>query len=172
VPDKEHPASKAGRYVRAAGIVIGKEIDRRSTAAAAKPVPAAPPPPPPPPPPHATHNVTGKALFAYFVVAIVAMGLVIFRVTDALPSGTKTYGHLIFAGILLIEAGLLISNWGSANQRIGQRMLTKMWGPRGPANRRERFFARALKDVLTLVGIAFLAFGVFELLVGFFGYTP
>jgi hypothetical protein len=51
-------------------------------------------------------------------------------------------------------------------------MLTKMWGPRGPANRRERFFARALRDVLTLIGIVFLAFGVFELLVGLFGYTP
>ena len=28
--NKEHPAAKAGRYVRAAGIVVGKEIDRRA----------------------------------------------------------------------------------------------------------------------------------------------
>src|SRR3954467_14753372 len=65
--DKEHPASKAGRYVRAAGIVLGKEIDRRAAAADAKA--AAPPPPPPPPPPPAveTHTFVGRWIFRFFV---------------------------------------------------------------------------------------------------------
>ena len=38
-------------------------------------------------------------------------------------------------------------------------MLTKMWGARGAVTRRERFFARGLRDVLTLLGIIFLAAG-------------
>ncbi len=170
MPDKEHPASKAGRYVRAAGIVIGKEVDRRAQAAAARPAPVAPPPPPPPPPAPATHNITGKALFGFFILSLVTFGLVILHFDDALPHGSKTIGHLVLGGILLVEAGLLISNWQQSNQRIGQRMLTKMWGPRGPVTRRERFFARGVRDVLTLLGIIFLAAAVFELLVATVGY--
>ena len=67
MPDKEHPASKAGRYVRAAGIVVGKEIDKRATAAAAKPPPPPKAPPPPPPPPAETTTFTGKAIFRFFL---------------------------------------------------------------------------------------------------------
>jgi hypothetical protein len=170
VPDKEHPASKAGRYVRAAGIVIGKEVDRRAQAAAARPEPVAPPPPPPPPPAPATHNITGRALFGLFVVALVTLGLVILHFDDVLPHGARKIGHLVLAGILFVEAGLLITNWQQSNERIGQRMLTKMWGSRGAVTRRERFFARALRDVLTLIGIIFLAAGVWELLVATVGY--
>ena len=170
MPDKEHPASKAGRYVRAAGIVIGKEVDRRAQAAAERPAPVAPPPPPPPPPAPATHNIGGKALFAFFIFSLVTFGLVILHFDDALPKGSKTIGHLILAGIMFAQAVLLISNWQQSNERIGQRMLTKMWGHRGAVTRRERFFARGVRDVLTLLGIAFLAVGVFEFLVATVGY--
>ena len=45
-----------------------------------------------------------------------------------------------------------------------------MWGPRGAVTRRERFFARGVRDVLTLLGIIFLAAAVFELLVATVGY--
>ena len=86
------------------------------------------------------------------------------------PTDRRTIGHLVLGGILLVEAGLLITNWQQSNQRIGQRMLTKMWGPRGAVTRRERFFARGLRDVLTLLGIIFLAAAVFELLVATVGY--
>jgi hypothetical protein len=170
MPDKEHPAAKAGRYVRAAGIVIGKEVDRRAQAAAAKPAPAAPPPPPPPAPAPVTHNIGGKTLFGLFVLSLVLLGLLFLHGDDSLPKGTRTIGHLVVAGIMFLEAGLLISNWRQSNERIGQRMLNKMWGRRGAMTKRERFFARGVRDVLTLVGIIFLAAGVYQLLVALFGY--
>ena len=88
--NKEHPAAKAGRYVRAAGIVIGKEIDRRATAAAEKPAPAAPPPPPPPPAPAPTESVVGKAVFYFFVLSIVVLGLTILHFTDLVPSSGRS----------------------------------------------------------------------------------
>jgi hypothetical protein len=44
-----------------------------------------------------------------------------------------------------------------------------MWGPRAAVTRRERFFARAVRDVLTLVGIGFLAASVYQLLVATIG---
>jgi hypothetical protein len=66
---------------------------------------------------------------------------------------------------MLLEAGLLTSNWKRANERVGQRLLNRMWGMRGAVTRRERAFARLVRDVLTLLGIAFLAAGVFAVLV-------
>ena len=125
MPDKEHPAAKAGRYVRAAGIVIGKEVDRRAAGRSRKAGTRAPPPPPPPPPAPATHNISGKALFGFFVVSLVTLGLVILHADDALPPRTRTIGHLVLAGILFLEAVLLISNWRQSNQRIGQRLLNE-----------------------------------------------
>ena len=125
VPDKEHPAAKAGRYVRAAGIVIGKEIDRRAQAAATKPAPAAPPPPPPPPPAPRTHNIGGKTLFGLFVLSFVILGLLFLHADDSLPKGTRTIGHLVIAGLMFLEAALLISNWRQSNERIGQRLLNR-----------------------------------------------
>jgi hypothetical protein len=171
VPDKEHPAAKAGRYVRAAGIVFGKEMDRRSEAAAAraaapKPVPAAPPPPPPPVP---TKDFAGQAVFVGFLASFVAVLLLAVHVYNSLSGATKTIFLLVLAALLLAEAGLITSNWHQANQRIGQRLLTRMWGSRGPMNKRERAFARGVRDVLTLIGILFLGGGVFALLTAIVG---
>jgi len=165
VPDKEHPAAKAGRYVRAAGIVIGKEMDRRQAAAAAraeapKPVPAAPPPPPPPVP---TKDLAGRALFVGFIASIAALLLILLHANDALNGGAETIFLLVLAALLLVEAGLITTNWHQANQRIGQRLLTRVWGSRGPMNKRERAFARLIRDALTLIGICFLGGGVFAL---------
>ncbi len=72
---------------------------------------------------------------------------------------------------MFLEAALLISNWRQSNERIGQRLLNRAWGPRGPMNRREKMFARIVRDALTLLGIGFLAAGVFELLVATVGYS-
>jgi hypothetical protein len=76
----------------------------------------------------------------------------------------RTVFRFVIAGVLLAEACLLLSNWRGANERLGQRALTKVWGARGPATRRERVFARVLRDALTLIGIVLLAAAVFELL--------
>jgi len=166
---KEHPAAKAGRYVRAAGLVIGKEIDRRAEAAAAKPAPAAPPPPPPPPAPAPTEGVVGRAIFFFFVLAVVVLGLTILHFTDLVPSSGRGIARVVLAGIMFAEAFLLISNWRRANERVAQRLFNRMWGPRGPVTRRERTFARIVRDVLALLGIGFLAAGVFQLGVLLFG---
>jgi hypothetical protein len=167
VPDKEHPAAKAGRYVRAAGIVIGKEIDRRNEAAAVraaapKPAPAAPPPPP-------TRDLAGRAVFVGFVASIAALVLVLLHANDALDGETKTIFLLVLAALLLGEAALITTNWRQANQRLGQRLLTRVWGSRGPMNKRERAFARVIRDALTLIGICFLGGGVFALVTAIVG---
>jgi hypothetical protein len=165
VPDKEHPAAKAGRYVRAAGIVLGREIDRRSAAAAAaaaaRPAPA---PPPPPPAPLPTGDLAGRAVFAGFLLSLGCLVLLLVHAEDALSSRAKTVALVVLGVILLAEAVLLTSNWRQANQRLGQRLLNRVWGRRGPMNRRERAFARAVRDALTLVGIVLLGGAVYALL--------
>jgi hypothetical protein len=164
VPDKEHPAAKAGRYVRAAGIVLGREIDRRSAAAAAaaaaKPAPA----PPPPPAPFPTGDLAGRAVFAGLLLSLACIALLLVHAEDALSPRGKTVALVVVGAILLAEATLLTSNWRQANQRLGQRLLNRVWGRRGPMNKRERAFARAVRDALTLVGIAFLGGAVYALL--------
>jgi hypothetical protein len=166
VPDKEHPAAKAGRYVRAAGIVFNNTVERQKAAAAEraaqpKPVPPAPPPPPPPAP---TKDLTGKAVFAGFIASFVAILLLLLHADNALSGGARTIFLLVLGGLLLIMAGLLASNWHRANERIGQRLLTRMWGSRGPMNKREKTVARIVRDALTLIGICFLGGAVYALL--------
>jgi hypothetical protein len=165
--DKEHPASKAGRYVRAAGIVIGKEIDRRGAAADAKA--AAPPPPPPPPPPVETHTFVGRWVFRFFVASLVILGLSLLHFDQLLPGAGQKIIRLSLAAVLAFSALILLTNWHQGNERIGQRLLTRMWGPRVAVTKRERFVARLVRDVLTLVGIGFLAAAVYQLLVATIG---
>jgi hypothetical protein len=168
--DKEHPAAKAGRYVRAAGIVIGKEMDRRAAEAAAKPAPAAPPPPLPPPPPAETTTFAGRWLFRLFVASLVVLGLSVLHFADLVPGATaEKVVRLVLAGLLALEAFVLITNWRQGNERVGQRLLNRMWGPRGPANKREKVVARVVRDVLTLIGILFVAAAVYQLLVATIG---
>jgi hypothetical protein len=167
--DKEHPASKAGRYVRAAGIVIGKEIDRRSAAAAEKAAAPPPPPPPPPPAPVETHTFAGRWIFRLFVLSLVVLGLSVLHLDELLPSQGGKIVRLSLAALLGFSALVLLTNWNRGNERIGQRLLTRMWGPRAPVTRREKFAARAVRDVLTLVGIGFLAAAVYQLLVATIG---
>jgi hypothetical protein len=164
--EKEHPAAKAGRYVRAAGVVLGREVDRRTAAAAAKPAPAAAPPPLPPVP---TADLYGKAGFGTFVGSLVALLIVMLHGEDLFSGGARTISRLVLGAIMLLEAALLTSNWRRANERIGQRLLNRVWGPRSAENRRERLFARVVRDALTLVGIALLAAGVFAVLVATIG---
>ena len=166
--DKEHPAAKAGRYVRAAGIVIGKEIDRRAAATDAKAA-APPPPPPPPPPPVETHTFVARWMFRFFVASLVILGLSLLHVDQLLPGTGQKIVRFSLAAVLSFSALILLTNWHQGNERIGQRLLTRMWGPRGAVTIRERFFARAVLDVLTLLGIGFLAAAVYQLLVATIG---
>ena len=88
--NKEHPAAKAGRYVRAAGIVIGKEIDRRATAAAAKPGPCSAASTTAPAGARADRKRrSGRPSSAFFVVSVVVLGLTILHFTDLVPSSGR-----------------------------------------------------------------------------------
>jgi hypothetical protein len=166
--DKEHPAAKAGRFVRAAGIALGKEIDRRAEAAAARPAPAAPPPPPPPPP-VPTESLLGRIAFFTFVGCLVILGLTLLHLDELVPGEAQKILRLVLASVLFAGAVMLLTNWHEMRERIGQRLLNHLWGRRSAVNRREKTFARILREVLTLVGIAFLAAAVYQLLVAIFG---
>lgn len=163
----EHPAAKAGRIVRAVGLGIARELEKRAEA------PAKPKPEPlPPPPPANTGGFVGRLVFAGLVGSVFAFLLVVLRVETLLGSthDAKLTVRLVLAAILFLEAGLILSNWRGANQRLVQRLLNRVWGPRGAMNRREKTFARICRDVLTLVGIVWLAAAVFELLTATVGY--
>jgi hypothetical protein len=87
-----------------------------------------------------------------------------------MPAGEgQTIVRLALAAVLSFSALMLLTNWKQGNERIGQRLLNRMWGPRAAVTRRERFVARAVRDVLTLVGIGFLAAAIYQLLVATIG---
>jgi hypothetical protein len=167
VSEPEHPAAKAGRFVRAVGLGIARELEKRAEAA-----PKARPEPLPPPPPANIGGFVGQLVFAGLVVSLFAFLLVVLRFETLLGSthDAKLTIRLVLAGVLFLEAFLLLSNWRGANQRLVQRLLNRMWGPRGAMNRREKTFARICRDLLTLVGIIWLAAAVFELLTATVGY--
>jgi hypothetical protein len=160
-----HPAAKAGRFVRAFGLTLQSELEKRNAAIAAAEAAKAPPPPPPPPPPAVpTTDLRGRATFAAFVVGLAALVVVILHVELVVPGAGKRILRAVASVPLFLEGLLLVSNWQQANRSLGQRLLNRVWGPRAAVTRRERVFARAIREGLTLLGIAFLAAGVFELL--------
>ena len=164
MPDPKHPAAKAGRLVRAVGLGIARELEKRADAP-----PKARPAPPPPPPPVRTGGVIGTAVFYAFIVGLVAGVLSVLKADELAHDTPRLIVRLTLGGVLLAVAVLLMTNWHLANQRLGQRLLTRIWGPRGAMNRRERFIAHRVRDALTLVGIAFLAGAVYEILTAFVG---
>jgi hypothetical protein len=179
MPESEHPAAKAGRFVRAAGQALGaaaKELEkeRREREAAAPAEVTAPRPQPvpiAPPPPQRTGGPVGNLVFYGFTVSLVAFVLAALNVDQLIAAGNTRLGFRIVLTVILIgEAFMLTSNWQQANQRLVQRLLTRIWGPRAAMNRRERTFARAARDLLTLLGILMLALGVFEILRATVGY--
>jgi hypothetical protein len=164
VGEREHPAAKAGRFVRAAGLAgraAAREYDRSSPP---RPSPAPAAIAAPPPPAADPDGIIGRIVFGCFVLALIAAILVGVKVDTLIPAGSARLGfRLVAAAILLLEAYLLTSNWGRANERLGQRLLRRVWGPRGAATRREKTFARLVRESLIVVGIAFLAAAAFEL---------
>lgn len=165
MPEQEPKAAKAGRFVRTMGLAFQREFERKAaeTAAARAAMPAAPPPPPPPPAVRTT-GLFAKTTFGLFVVSLVGLAFAALRADTLFPGSGETAARSVVAVVLLIEGYLLCSNWRLANQRLVQRVLNRVWGPRGAMTRREKAFARVLRDVLTLLGIAFLAGGVYEIL--------
>lgn len=165
VSEREHPAAKAGRFVRAAGRAgraAAREYERQS---AARPAPVTAALLPPPPPPLRTGGLVGRTVFVGFVVALALLVLAALRVeTLVFAHGARAIFRLVSAGILFAEGALLTSNWRGSNERLGQRLLNRVWGPRAAVTRREKAFARLVRDGLTVLGIVFLAAAVFELL--------
>ena len=167
VPKSRHPAAKAGRFVRAFGQTLQSELEKKAAAtAAAQPAKVAPPPPPKPVP---TADIRGKTVFGIFAAALIGFGLVVLHFETLLPGKSGMVFRLFAAGVMYLEGYLLVSNWQKANQRLVQRVLNRVWGPRGAVTRREKTFARILREGLTLLGIAFLAAATFELVTAFVG---
>jgi len=170
MPKSDHPAAKAGRFVRAVGLTVQSEVEKRTAAIAAAEQAKKATPPPPPPAAVPTNDLAGKAAFGLFVAAAVAMTLVAMHLELVLKGTPGTVFRLIAAVIMGTEGAVLVSNWGRGNQRLVQRVLNRMFGmARGPMNRREKTFARIIKEGLTLFGIAFLAAATFEIITAFVG---
>jgi len=156
----QHPAAKAGRLVRAVGLGISRELEKRADAP-----PQARPAPPPPPPPLPTVDFYGRTVFALFVASAFAILCVVIRMEKVLPHDVREWWRIVLTVVLSLGALVQLTNWRQANQRLVQRLLTRAWGPRGPTNRREKTFARVCREGLTLVGIVWLAAAVFEFLI-------
>jgi hypothetical protein len=178
--EKEHPARTAGRFVRAAGLAIQKGLEERQAAsderaeaerqaAAARPPaeapqasPAAPPPPAFPPKPF-----LDRVLYAGFILSIVAVCLAALQI-QMVTTGSVRVGIRLGLGIVLVLMSLpLLTNWEHTKERLVANFLKRFWGIEEPTTRSGRAVRRLGKELLTLVGIAWLALGMFELLRAF-----
>jgi hypothetical protein len=197
VEDKEHPARTAGRYVRAAGIAIKKERERLAAESAqrearqAQAAQQAPPPAPPEAaaqptaipqaaaaekpgraarpqvPPPAPKPILDKLLWIGFVIAVVATAVAALNI-DTITSGTtQLVIRLVLGGIFVAVSVALLTNWQRANERLVAKLIKKFWGMDHPVTRSGRFVRRIAKDLMTLLGIVWLAIGVFEILRAF-----
>ena len=82
-----------------------------------------------------------------------------------MPSGTpKTVFRLVIGGICFLYAGILLTNWNHAKERVLAMMTKKLWGLEHPRTRTGRFMRAVAKDFLTLLAIGWLAVGVLDLL--------
>jgi len=156
----QHPAAKAGRLVRAVGLGISRELEKRADA----PAPARPELPPPPPPLRTT-GFYGRTVFALLVTSVIAIVLVVSRAEKVFPHEAREWLRIVLTVVLSLAALVQLTNWRQANERLVQRLLTRTWGPRGPINRREQLYARLCREGLTLLGIVWLAAAVFEFLI-------
>ncbi len=191
--EKEPLARITGRYVRAAGVAIQKERERRAAeseqraaaeAEAAKAAQAAAPPPAAPPPPAAAppagraarSPATGlepkpmldRVIWFGFLISLVAVCLVALQI-QMVTSGSVRLGiRLALGGILIVTALALLTNWQESKQRLIAIFFRKFWGVEGHETSTGRVVTHIAKDwMLSLVGIVWLALGVFELLRGF-----
>jgi hypothetical protein len=108
-----------------------------------------------------------RALYFGFLASLVAVALAALQIQMA-TSGSVRVGIRLGLGIVLMLMALpLLTNWQQANQRLMAIFFKKFWGVEAPVTRTGRILSRIGRDVLTLIGITWLALGTFELLRGF-----
>ena len=103
-------------------------------------------------------------LYIGFIISVVATGLAGISI-DTLAKGTdRVIVRLVLGGIFLAVSLLLLTNWQRARERLVAKLMKKFWGMDHPVTRSGRFMRGIAKDLMTLVGILWLAMGVFEIL--------
>ena len=166
----EGAAKRAAEEAQAAQQAAAQPVQ----AAAAAPPPAAPAPaaaqaapaktkrPAPLPPP--ANRFLDRLFWILFITTLVATCLALLNV-DMLTSGTaKSVVRVVLGCIFFVVAIAMLSNWQHSKDRILSVLTRKLWGLEHPTTRMGRFMRGVAKDVLTLVGIGWLAIGVFEVL--------
>jgi hypothetical protein len=190
--EKEHPAALAGRYLRAAGVAIQKELERRAgesekakaqpatagdatapDARAAQAQPEAPAAGEPSPaaarrarrakPPLEPKPFVDRLLWLAFMVAMLSLALSGLQV-QMLASGTaETVVRLVLGIPLVVVAILVLTNWQRANERLVARAF-RAWGIESPTTKSGRLVRRFARDAMTLLGIVLLSVAAFQLL--------
>jgi hypothetical protein len=175
VAEKEHPAAVAGRYLRAAGVAIQKELERRSSESeeTKAQAPAQPQEAPPSPaaarrarrqkPPLEPKPFFDRVLWAWFMLALLALALSGLQIQMVFNGSTQTVVRLVLGIPLVLVAILVLTNWQRANERLVARAF-KAWGLEAPTTKSGRFARRFAKDLMTLLGIVLLSVAAFQLL--------
>jgi hypothetical protein len=183
VSEKEHPASVAGRFVRAAGAAISKEFERRAAESAERPAEAPAQSEAAPQAPQAAATAGNAApklprgraapeprpwfdriLWFVFLLSLIALALTGLQIQMLMTGSVRTGARVAMGIPLVIGAFLLLSNWARSNERIVARLLRRVWGVGEATTRSGRFMRKRVGDGMTLLGIVLLAAGVFQLL--------
>ena len=70
-------------------------------------------------------------------------------------------------GIFLAPRLVLLTNWQRATERLVARLMGEVLGMDHPVTRSGRFMRRIARDLMTLLGIVWLAIGSLEILRAF-----
>jgi len=161
-----------------------EEQERARAVAAAPPAPSPPPqaaPAPPPPPPaqepaRAARSapqplprkpIVDRLIYFTFLLSVLAVALAALQVQMVTSGDVRVGIRLVLGGVLILSAIPLLTNWQDTRRRLTNRFFRKLWGLEEPTTRSGRVMRKIAGDLLTLVGIAWLAFGVFEILRAF-----
>jgi hypothetical protein len=181
VNEKEHPARVAGRYVRAAGVAIQRELERR--AAEPEATPAQPAPETPQPTPQPTESAKAarrkgaqplperprldRVIWLAFLASLVSLALTGLQIQMLASDGAQKGIRLVLGAGLLLGATLILTNWERANERIVARVFKSLWGIGEPTGRSGRFSRGLVRNGMSLVGIVLLALAAFQILSAF-----
>ncbi len=127
---------------------------------ASRPAPAAAPQRQPPPP----RPFLDRILYVGFVIAVVATGLAALNIDVVVSEPAKTVVRLVLGGVFVSVSLVVLTNWQRASERLVAKLMKKFWGMDHPVTRTGRFMRRIARDLMTLLGIIWLAIGVFEIL--------
>ena len=127
-------------------------------AAAPKRAPRKAPPAPP------QNRFLDRLFWIGFILSVVASCLALLNIQMITSGTTQDIVRFVLGGIFLVVAGMLLLNVGHAKDRVLSTLTRKLWGLEHPTTRMGRFMRAIAKDVLTLVGIGWLAIGVYEIL--------